>query len=290
MAFDPERLRAWQFEPIRHSYSQRDVILYALGVGLPCDPSNRSELDFLLEDRLKVLPTFAVTLASAGMWVRAPELEIDWVRLLHTAQAATFHRLLPPAGSVVGQARIRSLHDRGREKGAVCVVERTISDAVNGELYCTLEQTLLLRGNGGFGGEAPSKAEPTFRATVDPAMTVTIKVSKRAALIYRLSGDLNPLHADPGVASEAGFKRPILHGLASYGIASALVLQNFCNSNPAFLASLSLRFVGVVLPGDTLAFSFWKSGSTVLFEAKAGERAVLDQGVAEISKARDSSR
>src|SRR5579862_5437263 len=145
MAFDPKRLLDRKFEPIRHSYTERDAIIYALGLGAPRNPLDRRELEFLLEDRLKVLPTFATTLASPGMWVRAPELGVDWVRLLHSAQAATFHRALPRKGDVVGEARIKSLYDRGIEKGAVCVVERRICDAASGDLYCTLEQTLVLR-------------------------------------------------------------------------------------------------------------------------------------------------
>jgi acyl dehydratase len=285
MAFDPERLRTWRFQPVRQSYCERDVILYALGVGVPYDRSSLCELDFVLEDRLRVLPTFAVTLASPGMWVRAPELAIDWVQVLHIGQAATFHRPMPPSGSVIGQTRIKSLYDRGKEKGAVCVVERTVEDADSNVLYTTIEQTLLLRGNGGFGGETPPRARFPERERSAPTCQVTVSTSPRAALIYRLSGDLNPLHADPEAARKAGFERPILHGLASYGTAAALLLAGFSNGNPASLASLSLRFTGIVLPGDTLDFSFWKAGSNIQFEARVKERSVLSDGRAEIVEA-----
>src|ERR1700722_10188372 len=189
MAFDPKRLLEWRFKPIRHSYDERDAILYALGLGAPRDPLDARELEFLLEDRLKVLPTFASTLASPGMWVRAPQLEIDWVRLLHSAQAATFRRPLPCKGEVVGEARIKSLYDRGIEKGAVCVVERRISDAASGDLYCTLEHTLAMRGDGGFGGEPPPKPERAALPRRQPDVSDAVSVSARAALIYRLSGD-----------------------------------------------------------------------------------------------------
>ncbi|MGE0232146.1 MAG: MaoC family dehydratase N-terminal domain-containing protein, partial [Flavobacteriaceae bacterium] len=142
MAFDPDRLKTWSFPDIRHRYTARDAIIYALGVGLPLTPGDSEDLSFLLEDRLKVVPTFAVTLASPGMWVRAPELGIDWVKLLHAGQAASFESALPAEAEVVGKARIKSLHDRGPDKGAICVVERRIEDAVSGTLYCTIDQTI----------------------------------------------------------------------------------------------------------------------------------------------------
>lgn len=280
MAFDPDRLRDWRFEPIRHSYGARDAILYALGVGLPQDALDTAELDFLVEDRLKVLPTFAVTLASPGMWVRDPELGIDWVKLLHAAQAATFHRPLPPEANVVGAARVKSLHDRGGDKGSVCVLERTIRDADSGVIYCTLDQTIFLRGNGGFGGDPAPR--PPLPVTPDraPDAVASVATSRRAALIYRLSGDLNPLHSDPEVARKAGFAKPILHGLASYGTAGAIVLRHFCDGDPARLKSLSLRFAGIVMPGDVLDIAMWREGHAVLFAVKTGDRTVIDQGVA----------
>lgn len=283
MAFDPDRLRNRRFEPIRHSYSERDAILYALGVGLPQDALAAAELDFLVEDRLKVLPTFAVTLASPGMWVRDPDLGIDWVKLLHAAQAATFHRPLPPKADVVGEARVKSLHDRGADKGSVCILERTIRDADSGVTYCTLEQTIFLRGNGGFGGDpAPRSPLPAMPDRV-PDAVASVATSQRAALIYRLSGDLNPLHADPDVARKAGFPKPILHGLASYGTAGAIVLRHFCDGDPVRLKSLSLRFAGIVMPGDVLDIAMWREGDTVLFTVKVGDRTVIDQGVARVA-------
>ncbi|MCC0054536.1 MAG: MaoC family dehydratase N-terminal domain-containing protein [Rhodobiaceae bacterium] len=282
MAFDPEKLKNWSFPDIRHRYTARDAIIYALGVGLPLTQGDSEDLNFLLEDRLKVVPTFAVTLASPGMWVRTPELGIDWVKLLHAGQAASFETPLPAEAEVIGKARIKSLHDRGPEKGAICVVERRIEDAVSGTLYCTIDQTVIMRGNGGFGGDAPPKdAKPT---PPDRAadLVETVNLSPRAALIYRLSGDVNPLHADYEVARKAGFDRPIMHGLGSYGTTGALIVMRFCDGDPARLKDLSLRFSGVIYPGDEIVFSFWKEGSDVLFEAVVGDRKVLDQGKARI--------
>lgn len=281
MAFDPDRLRAHAFALTRQGYTERDAILYALGVGLPFG-SATEDLAYLLEDRLTVLPTFAVTLATPGMWVKAPDLGIDWVKLLHSAQAAWFHAPLPPMAEVVSHTRIKSLHDRGAGKGSICVVERRIVDAADETHYCTVNQTLMLRGNDGFGGDPAPRPTPDLPPDRAADHRETVHLSPRAALVYRLSGDVNPLHADPEVARKAGFDRPILHGLASYGTMGALVLRRFCDGDPARLASLSLRFAGVVYPGDRLDCDFWQVGSKVLFTARVGDRVVLDQGLAEL--------
>ncbi|QDO96384.1 3-alpha,7-alpha,12-alpha-trihydroxy-5-beta-cholest-24-enoyl-CoA hydratase [Ferrovibrio terrae] len=280
--FDPQRLFDWRFEDKQHSYDARDAILYALGVGLPLTPGDTPDLRFLMEDRLRVLPTYAVTLASPGMWVKAPELGIDWPKLLHVGQAARFIAELPPQARIIGRARIKSLHDRGVSKGAICVVEREISDASTGELYCSIDQTLLLRGNGGFGGSAPPDMELLAPPGREADLDETVTVSPRGALIYRLSGDVNPLHADYEIARRAGFERPILHGLATYGLAGALVMMRFCDAEPRRLKALRVRFAGIVLPGDAVRFRFWHSGDVVWFDAFVGERKVLDQGIAEI--------
>jgi acyl dehydratase len=277
MAFSAERLLAHTFAPVRHTYAARDVILYALGVGLGQDPLKETDLAFLLEDRLAPLPTFAVTLGSPGLWVKAPELEIDWVRLVHAGQEALFHAPLPPNGDVVGESRIREVADRGAHAGAVVVVERRIKDARTDAPLCTLAQTLLLRGNGGFGGQAPLRARESAPDS-PPDFETHASTSSRAALIYRLSGDMNPLHADPSVAARAGFERPILHGLASYGLAGVTVARALGRS-PAEIASLSTRFAGVVYPGDTLTFSIWRTENGALFRARCGERMALDGGV-----------
>lgn len=282
MAFDPQRLLDWEFPEKRQRYEARDAILYALGVGLPITPGESRDLDFLIEDRLKVLPAFAVTLATPGMWPKIPELEIDWVRVLHMAHAARFETPLPAGANVLSRAKVTELYDRGAEKGAVCVLRRQVTDADDGTVYCTIDQTVALRGDGGFGGAPrPGADRPTMPARA-PDHAESVATSERAAYIYRLSGDYNPLHADYEVARKAGYDRPILHGLASYGTACAVILRAFCNHEPARMRSLDLRFAGVVMPGDRLEFACWKEGGRVLFEARVGERTVMDQGVAEI--------
>jgi acyl dehydratase len=276
MALDPHRLLGHDFAEIQQSYVPRDAILYALGLGLGENPLDEADLDYLLETRLKVLPTMAVTLATPGMWIRDPAFGVDFVKLVHSEQDVLFHAPLPPATDVVARPKVASLHDRGPGKGAILVVERAVRNATDDTLYATIRQTLLLRGDGGYGGPpppAPEAATPPDRA---PDHQVSVPVSARAALIYRLSGDWNPLHSDPAVAAAAGFDRPILQGLASYGIAGHTVMR----ATGKALQRLSCRFSGVVFPGDTLNFSIWQTDETIRFEAWAGDRRVLDRGMA----------
>jgi acyl dehydratase len=279
MAIDPERLLAHRFTEKRQSYSRRDSILYALGIGLGSDPLDERDLDYLLETREKTVPTFAVTLASPGLWVRDPDLGIDWVRLVHAGQEACFEAPLPPEANVVSTARIASIADLGADKGAELVLEREVSDAENGTLYCRICQTLILRGDGGFGGPAPDRRATPVKPERVADVQSSIAISSRAALIYRLSGDWNPIHADPQIARRAGFERPILHGLASYGIAAMAIMRE-SGADPACLRSLAVRFTGIVHPGDMLDLSIWREPNRILFEAHADGRQVLGRGVA----------
>lgn len=275
----PNAIFAYDFGTPEQDYAARDAILYALGLGLGTDPTDAGDLQFLDERDLAVLPTFAVTLCTPGMWIRDPALGVDFGKLVHSAQWAEFPNSMPASASVKGTAKVISLTDRGEGRGAVLVLERTITDACDGRLYCCLRQTLLLRGDGGFGGD-PAPREERFAPDREPDSTVAIATSPRAALIYRLSGDWNPLHLDPGVAAAAGFPRPILHGLASYGLAGVAVSRAMAR-DPASLAALSCRFSGVVLPGDEIAFHVWDIGNnTASFAAFVGDRKVLDGGEA----------
>lgn len=279
MPIQPEALLAHDFGVTHHAWEARDAILYALGVGLARDPLDEGDLAFMDETALKVLPTYAVTLASPGMWMRDPKFGIDFTKLVHMAQAAWFENPLPASGEIVGTARVHTLADRGEGKGAVMVVEREIRDAGDGRSYCRLHQTLLLRGDGGFGGEPPVR-EAGFDFSGEADASAAFETSPRAALIYRLSGDWNPLHLKPDFAKKAGFDRPILQGLASYGIAGAAVSRAL-GRDPADLGHLSCRFSGVVMPGDTVEFKVWKDGAQARFLGFVADRKVLDAGLIE---------
>ena len=224
MTIRPDILRAHAFPETRQAYTKRDTILYALGIGLGRDPLDLPDLDYLLEDRLRALPTFAVTLGSLGMWIRDPQFGVDYAKLVHYEQAATFHAPLPPQAEIVAWAKVANVADRGEGRGAIVTIEREIRDAASEALYCALTQTLLLRANGGFGGAPPAQT-PSRIPNSAPDSSASFATEPRAALIYRLSGDWNPLHSDPEAGRRAGFDRPILHGLASYGIAGVAVAR-----------------------------------------------------------------
>ncbi|GAC1582852.1 MAG: MaoC/PaaZ C-terminal domain-containing protein [Sphingomicrobium sp.] len=276
MTFDPERLISHRFPTVRQSYDRRDTILYALGIGLGLDPLDEYDLDYLLETREAILPAFAVTLASPGMWIRDTAFGVDFARLVHSAQAACFHRSLPTKGTVTSSPRIASIYDRGEGRGALVVLERDVTDADNGECYAHIEQTLLLRGDGGFDGKAPPIPPAQLIPDRVPDKSIQYPISPRAALIYRLSGDWNPLHAAPAAARAAGFERPILHGLASFGWA-AYAIERLSGRK---LTSIECRFSGTVVPGDTLSLSAWFQDDSALFSASTALRPALDRGVA----------
>ena len=280
VAIDPAALLAHDFGETRQHYTGRDAILYALGVGLGRDPVDPADLAFLDERTLVVLPTFAVTLASPGMWLRDPRFGIDFSRLVHVAQDATFHSVLPAEGEIVGTARVASLADRGPDRGAELVVERHINDAATGRALCSLRQTLLLRGDGGYGG-APPVRSPQALPDHAPDCTVQVTLSSRAALIYRLSGDWNPLHLDPQAAEAAGFERPIMHGLGVYGTVAAALCRALGRS-PLALRRLACRFSGIVMPGAVLDLRIWDFGDHYAFEATVDGRRALDQGLLEL--------
>lgn len=286
MAVDPERLLNWPVPEAQQRLTERDTILYALGVGLGTDPTDEGQLRFLYEAQLQPLPTMAAVLAYPGFWQKDPALGLDWVRLLHAEQAIEIHRPLPVAGELVGRTRVTGLVDKGAEKGALLFQERRITDAASGELLCTASMTSFCRGDGGFGGPSgpvPAPAEIPER----PADVVCdLPTLPQAALIYRLSGDLNPLHADPDVARRAGFERPILHGLCTFGVAGHALLRSCCGYDASAIRSLRVRFSAPVYPGETLSTEIWQVGPDDLrFRCRAKERdlLVLNNGQARLS-------
>ena len=175
-----------------------------------------------------------------------------------------------------GKARIVSLTDRGAGRGAVVILEREIRDAKTDTVYCTLQQTALLRADGGFGGPS-TPITPSIIPEREPDARASFSSDIRAALIYRLSGDWNPLHSRPEAARRGGFDRPILHGLASYAIAG-VAISRALSASPARVGGLRCRFSGIVFPGDTIDFKIWREGDGAAFQGFVGERKVMDQG------------
>lgn len=286
MAIDYQKLKTWPFPEVEHSYRAKDAILYALGLGYGADPMDREELRFVYEDGLKALPTLAVVLAHGGQWAKNPETGIDWKLVLHGEQGLVVHRPLPPAATVVGRTVIEEIVDKGKDKGALIYSRRDIRDKETGALLASLASTSFLRGNGGFGGPAgPTKPVHPLPERA-PDMVCDLKTLPQAALIYRLSGDYNPLHADPEVAKVAGFPRPILHGLCTFGVAGRALLRTLCAYDPARLQRMQVRFSAPVFPGETVRTEMWREGNGRFgFRCRIVERDVIaiNNGLAEIA-------
>lgn len=288
MAIDYDRLLNRPFPRVEQHYTERDTILYALGVGLCMDPLHREQLPFVYElgaEPLRALPTMAAVLAGPGFWVREPDTGVDWVKVLHGEQDMVFHRPLPPAGTVAAQTRVISLVDKGEGRGALIITERQGVDAAGGEPLFTVRQTIFARGDGGFGrstGPAPAPHPVPERPPDDVCDLPTLPSS---ALIYRLSGDPNPLHADPDVAAKAGYPRPILHGLCTLGVAGHALLKTCCGYDPARFKSMKVRFTAPVFPGETIRTEMWRDGEVVSFRARVLERdaVVINNGRAEVA-------
>jgi acyl dehydratase len=275
MPIDYEKLLSLKIPEVVQAYTEKDAILYALGVGLGHDPMDEDELPFVYEKNLKVLPTFAAVLGWPGFWLRDLDTGVDWVKVVAGEQALVLHRPLQPRGSAVGRTRVTEIIDKGARKGALVYSERALIDGGSGERIATVTQTTVCRGDGGFGGpprEAPAVHPIPARA---PDLICDRPTRPEAALIYRLSGDPNPLHADPAVAKAAGFPRPILHGLASFGIACHGILKCLCDHDPGRIAAISGRYSAPVFPGETIRTEMWRDGAVVSFRARVIERDVI---------------
>jgi acyl dehydratase len=275
MALDPQALLRRSFAPIQHRFTTRDTMLYALGAGLGSDPLDRGQLRYVYEDGLTALPTFANVLAYPGFWVRECDAGIDWKRLLHAEQAIELHAPLPVEGLVVGRNRVSGLWNKGAAKGTLMQQVRELEDAA-GLPLATVTQLTLLRGDGGC-GSAGEGAPPAPHSLPERSADVVcdLPTLAQSALIYRLSGDYNPLHADPAVATAAGFARPILHGMCTMGVAAHAVLRTVLDYDAARFAAMRVRFTAAVFPGDTLRTELWVDGDVVSLRTTAFERGVL---------------
>jgi acyl dehydratase len=265
-------------EPVRHAYTWRDTVIYALGVG-----ARAAELDYLYEGRgPRVLPTFAVVPSFRSLIDVVSKLGASPMSILHGEQTIKLKRPIPPAGELVTSAEVTGIHDKG--KGALVVVQARTSDGGGVPLFDN-EFSLFVRGEGGFGGERgpeARQADPPDRA---PDFEETQATTAEQAALYRLSGDLNPLHIAPEAAKVGGFDRPILHGLCTYGFAGRAVLKHACGGDPGRLTSFSARFSGVVFPGDTLTTSGWQvePGKWFVKVAQQDGRVVLSHAIVEVT-------
>ncbi|RAK59821.1 3-alpha,7-alpha,12-alpha-trihydroxy-5-beta-cholest-24-enoyl-CoA hydratase [Phenylobacterium hankyongense] len=269
-----------QTAPRTFTYGDKDVMLYALGIGMGRDPIDARELPFVYEKDLKVVPTAATVLASGmGRATRAPsepkpghrQSQINFLMVVHGEQKVELHRPLPTYGTFTAESRTIGAYDKGKDKGAVIVNETVWTDEA-GEKVATLTGSTFARGDGGFGGPTEGAPEPHPVPERKPDLSVDIDTRPDQALLYRLNGDRNPLHSDPEIARQAGFPRPILHGLCTYGITCRAVLQAITGYDPEQILSHQARFSAPVFPGDTVTVDLWKDGGVISFEARVNAR------------------
>jgi len=269
MPIDPAKALGHEFPPSESGWAQDQVILYHLGVGAGVPATDVHELEYTYEKNLKVLPSFGVIPvfgAMAGIG-NVPGLQFNFAMLLHGEQDIEIHRPLPPAAKITNKGRVAGLYDKG--KAALVVLEIESADE-DGPLF-TNRFSLFLRGEGGFGGESGPKAGNAAPERA-PDHVVESKTLPQQALLYRLSGDKNPLHADPEFAKMGGFDQPILHGLCSYGIVCKAAVDAALGGDTAKVARYQARFAGVVFPGETIVTSLWNEGDHLLLAAKTKER------------------
>ena len=256
------------FPPQALSWNDKTSMLYALGIGLGSDPLNADELPFVYENGLKAVPTVATVIAFSVEPLSRSGLNM--ARVVHAEQAVRFHKTIPPEGTATGKTRIAGVYDKG-ERGAIVVFETVMTDDKD-EPLATLTFSAFARADGGFGG--PSDGEPAPHPIPQRPADLSLDFPTRPdqALLYRLSGDRNPLHADPNFAKLVGFPRPILHGLCTYGICCRAVMQAYTAFDPAQIKSHHARFSAPVFPGETITVDLWRDGDVVSFEARVKDR------------------
>jgi acyl dehydratase len=279
MALDYKAMLAARTEGAETQYDDKAVMLYALGIGMGADPMDREQLAFVYEKDLKVVPTFATVIPRGRGGVTTGGGGgmggINFLMVVHGEQRLTIHKPIPSRAALTADSRTTDVIDKGAGKGALIVNETVLRLKDGGEKLVTLSGTTFARADGGFGG--PSEGGPVPHETPTaraPDKEVSLATRPDQALIYRLSGDRNPLHADPDVAKAAGFPRPILHGLCTYGVTCRAVMEAYCGFDPTLIRQFDVRFSSPVFPGETITTRMWKDGPVVSFDAVVKERGV----------------
>ncbi|RAH99780.1 3-alpha,7-alpha,12-alpha-trihydroxy-5-beta-cholest-24-enoyl-CoA hydratase [Acuticoccus sediminis] len=253
---NPDTLLAIDLPEVVQEVGWKDCIVYSLGLGYGSDPMDEEELKFVDETKLHAMPAMANVLAMAPHWMSRPGTTVDYTRIVHGEQSVRIVRPLPTEATLKAKTVVADVIDKG--KGGLIVTERTIVDAATGEPFATVRQSAFARGQGGFGR---AQTTPPLAAQEMPERapdrSVTLATSPGQALIYRLSGDYNPLHSDPASARRSGFDRPILHGLATFGIACRALMLTLCGNDPARVRGQDGRFSSPVFPGEAIAVDMW---------------------------------
>lgn len=273
MLMDYESLMRLSVLGEEFSYTETDAMLYALSVGMGRDPLDTRELRYVFEGGLRVMPSMAAAIAFRQDVLGASGMNRNLG--LHGEQRLRMHRPLPAAGTIIADSRVVAAYDKGPGKGAVILLETELRDKASGALLYTTGLTAFARGDGGFGGPSGNGPAPHPIPQRAPDAICELATRPDQALLYRLNGDHNPIHADPELSRQIGFERPILHGLCSYGIAGRAVLKTMCDYEPTRLLSLDVRFSSPVTPGETIVTELWRDGDIVSFQCRSKERGEL---------------
>ena len=284
MPIDYDQLINWKIPEVEQQYTRRDTILYALGVGLGADPCDANQLKFVYEQNLQALPTMAIVLGYPGPWYAHADTGITRTHVVHGEQSFAIRQPLPAEGAIVGLTKIAGVIDKGKDKGALVITDCTVRDKTSGDTLCTLTSTSFCRADGGFGGPSGPVKPVHPMPDTPPDAVCDLPTLPQAALIYRLSGDYNPLHADPAYARKAGFRMPILHGRCTFSVAGHAILKTCCGYDPARFRTMAGRFSSPVYPGETIRTEIWRDGNIVSFRSSVPARGVtvLNNGRAEI--------
>jgi acyl dehydratase len=254
-------------------YTDRETILYALGVGFMRDPANVAELPFVYEKQLRTVPSMAAIINPGSVAVLS-QAKLDFPRIVHGEQQITLHQPLPPTAEFTASNQVIGAWDKGKDKGAILLVESCYRTQ-SGETIATVRSAVFARGDGGCGGPRSGAPEPHAMPARKADVTVTVDTRPDQAFLYALCGDRNPLHRDPAAALAAGFPRPIMHGLCTYGSACRAILQHVCDYDHTKIAAFDARFSAPMFPGETLLVSLWRDDPLVSFECRVEERDVV---------------
>jgi acyl dehydratase len=274
MTLNYDELMASSIDDLPLSYSDTEAMLYAQSIGLGRDPMDRQELPFVFEQGslLRTVPTMASVLVPDMF---PPDLGWDFTQVLHAEQRLALHRPLPPSADLLINKRIIDVYDRGPRRGAMLLFEADGRLAKDDTAVFSLGMTVLARGDGGFGGASGSAPSPHRAPRREPDLSCEQDTRVDQALLFRLNGDRNPLHADPNTAQQAGFNVPILHGLCTYGVACHAILKTICEYDDTLIVGFDARFSSPVMPGDTIRTDMWQDGNIVSFRCVAVERDVI---------------
>lgn len=283
MPIDIDRLMAFEVPVVRQTLRPNDIALYALSVGMGRDPLDTRQLAYV--DPLqgpRMMPSMVLVLAHPGFWIAHPESGVDPKAVLHAAQGLRISGPLPSEGEVESRTRVAEVVDKGEGKAALIHIETELRDG-DGRLFATLERTTFVRGGGGFGGSTGASSPRTEAPQGPPDLTVDLDTGREQALLYRLNGDLNPLHSDPAIARKSGFDAPILHGLCTMGVVTHALLRGLADYRADAIRAMRLRFSSPVYPGETIRTEIWNDGR---FRASVPARGVtvVEDGTADVQQ------